>query len=527
MMNNVFLEKDKYITVYEASKWASDYINKNVTSSNISYLINYGKLANYSQEQSKILININELKSYYDKIKQQNQELSSPLSFSQYKEAETTKHIHRLHPYKGKFIPQLVEYFLDSHTDFIKEEVFFKKGDIILDPFCGSGTTLSVANELSMDGVGVDISKFNTILSNAKLKTYNINLLSIELDKLIKRLEIYNSKRNVISFENRLNAILSDFNNLYFPAKTYKRKVVLKEIDELSYSKNMLEKILPLYNDLIKEYSIDISFNLSGSFLDRWYIKPIRDEINFLKNEIESIPEDLKDIVYIILSRTARSCRATTHSDLATLISPINSLYYCKKHGRICKPLFSIMKWFKSYSKDTLKRLKEFSKIKTDTSQICINGDSATINLLDEVKKYNINLANLINNNKIDGIFSSPPYVGMIDYHEQHAYAYDILNIERHDDLEIGRLKDGQSKLAQENYIAGISNVLINMKKYLKNGYKVFLVANDKYNLYPKIAEISGMYIENRYERPVINRTEKDKNKYNESIFYLRDKNGK
>ena len=30
------------------------------------------------------------------------------------KEAETTKHVHRLHPYKGKFIPQLVEYFLDS-----------------------------------------------------------------------------------------------------------------------------------------------------------------------------------------------------------------------------------------------------------------------------------------------------------------------------------------------------------------------------------------------------------------------------
>ena len=38
-------------------------------------------------------------------------DLNWALSFEQYKEAETTKHIHRLHPYKGKFIPQLVEYF--------------------------------------------------------------------------------------------------------------------------------------------------------------------------------------------------------------------------------------------------------------------------------------------------------------------------------------------------------------------------------------------------------------------------------
>ena len=49
---------------------------------------------------------------------------------------------YKLHPYKGKFIPQLVEYFLDSHTDSFKKEAFFERGDIVLDPFCGSGTTL-------------------------------------------------------------------------------------------------------------------------------------------------------------------------------------------------------------------------------------------------------------------------------------------------------------------------------------------------------------------------------------------------
>ena len=36
------------------------------------------------------------------------------LSFEDVREYERTKHVHRLHPYLGKFIPQLVEVFLKN-----------------------------------------------------------------------------------------------------------------------------------------------------------------------------------------------------------------------------------------------------------------------------------------------------------------------------------------------------------------------------------------------------------------------------
>ena len=58
--------------------------------------------------------------------------LGNDLTFIGVKEHERTKHVHRLHPYLGKFIPQLVEVFLKK---------YFRKGDTILDPFSGSGTT--------------------------------------------------------------------------------------------------------------------------------------------------------------------------------------------------------------------------------------------------------------------------------------------------------------------------------------------------------------------------------------------------
>jgi len=51
-----------------------------------------------------------------------------------------------------------------------------------------------------------------------------------------------------------------------------------------------------------------------------------------------------------------------------------------------------------------------------------------------------------------------------------------------------------------------------------------FLVANDKYGLYPKIAKLAGMKIVNQYKRPVLNRVEKDRSAYSEIIFHLKEK---
>ena len=67
-------------------------------------------------------------------------------------------------------------------------------------------------------------------------------------------------------------------------------------------------------------------------------------------------------------------------------------------------------------------------------------------------EKENLNLYNLYKKQKVAGIFSSPPYVGLIDYHEQHAYAYELFNLERREQLEIGSLYDGQGLEAQNAY---------------------------------------------------------------------------
>jgi hypothetical protein len=275
---------------------------------------------------------------------------------------------------------------------------------------------------------------------------------------------------------------------------------------------------------LLKKYRIQVRQTQNVTFLDTWYLAPVREEIDFIASQIQKIENKrVRDVVSLILSRTIRSCRATTHADLGTLIEPIYEPYYCRKHGKICKPLFSTQRWWKRYSGDTYNRISDFQKIRTNTEQYCLVGDARNVNILEELKSKNKKLSDLLFKKKIRGIFSSPPYVGLIDYHEQHAYAYDLFGFERRDDLEIGPLSKGQGLKARNSYKKDIAQVLKNSKRFLQENYDVFLVANDKYGMYPDIAELAGMKIVNRYKRPVLKRVEKSRKAYAETIFHLKE----
>ena len=172
----------------------------------------------------------------------------------------------------------------------------------------------------------------------------------------------------------------------------------------------------------------------SARFMKQWYLPDVRTEIEFVHSKIRKIENRATQrALMLILSRTIRSCRATTHADLGTLRKPVTTTYYCRKHGKICKPLFSILGWWERYCKDSIERWIEFSELKSDTYQHCLTGDSRTIDISTMLKRANLQLEELTQAKSIKGIFTSPPYVGLINYHEQHAYSYDLFGFKRLD----------------------------------------------------------------------------------------------
>jgi DNA modification methylase len=118
-----------------------------------------------------------------------------------------------------------------------------------------------------------------------------------------------------------------------------------------------------------------------------------------------------------------------------------------------------------------------------------------------------------------DGVVTSPPYPGLIDYHEQHRYAYELLGLEECRELELGK---GFSRAALRSYVEGVAAVLTNVRLALKPGAPVVIVINDRRELYPEILELAGLRLEERYRRHVNRRTGRRAGEYFEDVLMAR-----
>ena len=342
-----------------------------------------------------------------------------------------TKHVHRLHPYLGKFIPQIVEIFLRKFEP-----------TTVCDPFCGSGTTLVEAASLGINAVGCDISEFNTLMTNVKTAKYDLDLLESEV-------------------HDALNRVLSR------PA------LPLREV-EAPYS--------------------------PSDYLASWFAPPALQSLLRYQALIDDYRNS--DVLRVILSRSARSARRTTHFDLDFPKKPQTEPYQCYKHSRICTPTEDAARFLKRYSLDTLRRIREFDAIRKDVALSIITDDTRAV----EFPRHDL-------------VVTSPPYVGLIDYHEQHRYSYELLGLEWKASHEIGPAAKGSSLKARAEYVDSMVESFKNVKKGLARDGRMVVIVNDKLGLYDEIRERVGLRLETRLERHVNRRTGRRAGDFYESVL--------
>jgi site-specific DNA-methyltransferase (cytosine-N4-specific) len=103
------------------------------------------------------------------------------------RKSQNTRHgVHGLHEYKGKFNPQVVKSILNTYS------IFNKK---ILDPFCGSGTSLIEGAFLLNQSIGFDINPFAVFLTNAKIASLSISVDNIKpsLKEILDNIQCMNN----------------------------------------------------------------------------------------------------------------------------------------------------------------------------------------------------------------------------------------------------------------------------------------------------------------------------------------------
>jgi hypothetical protein len=222
----------------------------------------------------------------------------------------------------------------------------------------------------------------------------------------------------------------------------------------------------------------------------------------------ELIPEYRHgDVMRVILSRAARSARRAAHFDLEAPKAPQRTEYWCHKHRRECRPVESAAGFLRRYTLDTLARIEAFARVRDGEREATVlHGDARELDLA----------------GPYDGILTSPPYPGLIDYHEQHRYAYELLELDDRREREIGAAAAGTSLASLEAYRAGIAAVLERAAAALRPDAPVLVVVNDRRDLYPEILERAGLRLEARLRRHVNRRTGRRAGEYFEDVLVAR-----
>jgi len=198
-----------------------------------------------------------------------------------HKRQNTRYSVHGLHEYKGKFNPQVVRSLFNIYN--------VKAGDNILDPFCGSGTTLVESAHDNISANGTDINPLAVFIANAK-----IDALSVSAIEITKSKEMFFKK--YLSIKSKL--ILDDTDQRIQYLKNWFPLEILTDIEALRFSALELNDsikniFLVIVSNLLRDYSLQEPSDLR--IRRRFSPFPATPLIQQLKTSIDFFVSNLKE----------------------------------------------------------------------------------------------------------------------------------------------------------------------------------------------------------------------------------------
>jgi len=93
-----------------------------------------------------------------------------------------TSYTHGFHKYPAKFIPHIPRWAINKYLS-------KRKNQTVLDPFCGSGTTLAEGMLAGHNVIGIDIDPLSSLISKVKITIIDISKLNQITDWLAKKIK--------------------------------------------------------------------------------------------------------------------------------------------------------------------------------------------------------------------------------------------------------------------------------------------------------------------------------------------------
>ena len=117
-----------------------------------------------------------------------------------FRKVNTKELTHCFHSYPAMMIPQVARRIIKNYG---------KEGDVLFDPYCGTGTSLVEANIKNISAIGTDLNPLARLIATAKTTKINSDLLNSEINNFIN----YSFKSN---FQNKksYSKIIPDVTNI-------------------------------------------------------------------------------------------------------------------------------------------------------------------------------------------------------------------------------------------------------------------------------------------------------------------------
>lgn len=198
-----------------------------------------------------------------------------------HKRQNTRYSVHGLHEYKGKFNPQIVRSLFNIYN--------VSSNDIVLDPFCGSGTTLVEAAHDNISAKGTDINPLAVFIANTKIGALNINASDILVCKEKVFQQYYRIIDNLtLDFDTPRIQYLKN----WFPEETLLQIEALR-LSVLELEDSIKNVFLVIISNLLRDYSLQEPTDLR--IRRRFSPFPDISLINQFSNSIDFFEANLMD----------------------------------------------------------------------------------------------------------------------------------------------------------------------------------------------------------------------------------------
>jgi hypothetical protein len=150
--------------------------------------------------------------------------------------------------------------------------------------------------------------------------------------------------------------------------------------------------------------------------------------------------------------------------------------------------------------------VKEFARVRSRHEADVLHGDARETELT----------------GRFEAVVTSPPYPGLIDYHEQHRYAYELLGLDDRREREIGAAAHGTSRAAIDAHLDRVAAAFARAAGAVRRDGPILVVVNDRRGLYPELLARAGLRLDGRHRRHVNRRTGRRAGEYFEDVLVAR-----